>query len=246
MIKKIILLLINFFDYFHKKKILKFLKQKKLYYFPTIFDVGAHKGESIFFFLSNFKVDKIISFEASPMNFVFLKKKEKNFRQRFKDTKIVLENIGLGSDKKKVILNQFRESSSSTINEIDKESTYFKKKFKLLNFFDREKISSPIEIDIESLNNYMKVNKIETIDFLKIDTEGYEYEILLGLKDKLRGVKLLMFEHHYDNMIKKNYTFKNMYELLSNNNFKIIFKAKMPFRKTFEYIFMNKVNIIEE
>ncbi len=35
----------------------------------------------------------------------------------------------------------------------------------------------------------MKVNKIETIDFLKIDTEGYEYEILLGLKDKLRGVK---------------------------------------------------------
>ena len=106
MIRKTILLLINFFDHFHKKKILKFLKKKQLYHFPVIFDVGAHKGESIFFFLSNFKVNKIISFEASPLNFTFLKKKEKIFNQRFKDTKIILENIGLGSDKKKVILNQ--------------------------------------------------------------------------------------------------------------------------------------------
>ena len=87
----------------------------------------------------------------------------------------------------------------------------------------------------------MTINKIETIDFLKIDTEGYEYEILLGLKNKLKNVKLLMFEHHYDNMIKKNYTFNDMYELLISNNFKIIFKAKMPFRKTFEYICINKV-----
>tara|TARA_B100001540_G_scaffold161724_1_gene143106 strand:+ start:417 stop:1145 length:729 start_codon:yes stop_codon:yes gene_type:complete len=241
MIRKTILLLINFFDYFHKKKILKFLKKKQLNHFPVIFDVGAHKGESIFFFLSNFKVNKIISFEASPLNFAFLKKKEKIFNQRFNDTKIILENIGLGSYKKKVILNQFKESSSSTINEINIESSYFKKKFKLLNFFDKDKISNPIEIGIESLNNYMELNKIETIDFLKIDTEGYEYEILLGLKDKLKSVKLLMFEHHYDNMIKKNYTFNDMHELLISNNFKVIFKAKMPFRKTFEYICINKV-----
>ncbi len=241
MIRKIILLLINFFDHFHKKKILKFLKKKQLCYFPVIFDVGAHKGESIFFFLSNFKVDKIISFEASPLNFIFLKEKEKNFNQRFKDTEIILENIGLGSNKKKVILNQFNESSSSTINEINIESTYFKKKFKLLNFFKKDKISNPIEIDIESLNNYMNRNKIKTIDFLKIDTEGYEYEILSGLKEKLKNVKLLMFEHHYDNMIKKNYTFNDMHELLISNNFKVIFKARMPFRKTFEYICINKV-----
>ena len=53
----------------------------------------------------------------------------------------------------------------------------------------------------------MTINKIETIDFLKIDTEGYEYEILLGLKNKLKNVKLLMFEHHYDNMIKKKLYF---------------------------------------
>ena len=38
---------------------------------------------------------------------------------------------------------------------------------------------------------------------MKIDTEGYEYEILLGLENKIKLVDIIMFEHHYDNMIKK-------------------------------------------
>ena len=39
-----------------------------------------------------------------------------------------------------------------------------------------------------------------------------------------------MFEHHYDNMIKKNYSFTEINNLLKENNFKMIFKAKMPLR----------------
>ena len=107
-----------------------------------------------------------------------------------------------------------------------------------------EKISKSCQIvkeTLETLENYIVNNDYRNIDFLKIDTEGYEYEILLGLKNRLKDIKLIMFEHHYDNMIKKNYTFHDMHELLISNNFKVIFKAKMPFRKTFEYICINKV-----
>ena len=43
---------------------------------------------------------------------------------------------------------------------------------------------------------------------VKIDIEGYEYEILIGLGKKINCVNILMFEHHYDNMIKKNYTLR--------------------------------------
>ena len=49
-----------------------------------------------------------------------------------------------------------------------------------------------------------------------------------------------MFEHHYDSMIEKNYSFSDMKRLMDRYNFKMIFKAKMPLRKTFEYIFVNK------
>ena len=76
--QKIILLVINFFDYFHQKKWIKFLKKNKYNNFKLLIDIGAHKGESIKLFSKNFIIKKIISFEASPINFEYLKKKIKN------------------------------------------------------------------------------------------------------------------------------------------------------------------------
>ena len=81
---------------------------------------------------------------------------------------------------------------------------------------------------------------IKIIDFLKIDTEGYEYEVLKGAEEILFKIKLILFEHHYDDMIVKNYFFSDIHDFLSKNNFKKIYKSKMPFRKTFEYIYVNK------
>ena len=86
----------------------------------------------------------------------------------------------------------------------------------------------------------MKTKKIEQIDFLKIDTEGYEYEILKGASENLKNIKIILFEHHYDDMIEKGYKFSDINNILLKNNFKQIFKIKMPFRKTFEYIYLNK------
>ena len=101
-------------------------------------------------------------------------------------------------------------------------------------------VSKPIKTNLITLENYMKIKNIEIVDLLKIDTEGYEYEVLMGLKDKISNIKIIIFEHHYDNMIKKNYTYTDINKLLIENNFEKIFKAKMPLRKTFEYIFINK------
>ena len=41
---------INFFDYFHKRKIFNFLKKNNVKDFNIFFDVGAHKGETIKYF----------------------------------------------------------------------------------------------------------------------------------------------------------------------------------------------------
>ena len=87
---------------------------------------------------------------------------------------------------------------------------------------------------------YLNSKLIQNIDFLKIDTEGYEFKVLLGLKNKLLNVKIVLFEHHYDDMLKKGYTFTDINTLLVKHNFKQIYKTKMPFRKTFEYIYINK------
>ena len=58
----------------------------------------------------------------------------------------------------------------------------------------------------------------------------------------MKIVKYIMFEHHFDDMIKKKYTFGDINKLLAKNNFKKVFKLRMPFRKSFEYIYINENN----
>ena len=139
MIKKLILLLLSFFDFFYQKRIIKFLSKKNLTNIETLFDVGGHKGESINLFLSNMKVKKIISFEASPLNFRFLEKSREHYSKKFNKTEIMIENIALGSKNKEIDFKQFDESSSSTLSDINEESSYFKRKFNLLDFFSKKK-----------------------------------------------------------------------------------------------------------
>ena len=112
MIKFITFCTLSIFDYFHKKKIIKFLKLNKNHYINLFIDIGAHKGESINFFSDNLKLKKIISFEASKENFKFLKNKYNNVKN------VTLENIALSSDISEIFpKNLFIHSTSLLLQE---------------------------------------------------------------------------------------------------------------------------------
>ena len=100
--------------------------------------------------------------------------------------------------------------------------------------------SNQIPIKIITLDHFIENNEIENVDLLKIDTEGYEFNIIKGLSKHSNKIKLIYFEHHYDDMIIKNYKFGDIHKLLQDNEFQKIFKVKMPFRKSFDYIYKNK------
>ena len=216
------------------------MKKKNLKNINIFFDIGAHEGESIEIFSKNFNIKKIYSFEPSPINFLKLKNKVNSFSKKFKDLEIYIENFGLGREKKKICFKQLNESSSSTINQINKNSRYFKKKKFFLNKLHVKNFYKNIDVQIVRLDEYLNNNSIEHINFMKIDTEGYELDVLQGLGTKIYNVKYIMFEHHYHDMLVKTYKFSDINELLIKNNFIKIFKAKMPFRKTFEYIYENR------
>ena len=78
-------------------------------------------------------------------------------------------------------LNQTLESSSSTINDLNEKSKYFDKKLKILKIKSKESYTKKISIKIITLNKFIFEKNIESIDLLKIDTEGYELNILKGL-----------------------------------------------------------------
>ena len=241
MINRITLLVIRIFDFFHKKKIINFLKKNNKYRFNTILDIGGHKGESIELFLKYLNVNKIISFEASPLNYKILKFNLNKLKKKYKKTEIFIENFAVGNERKSLRINQFVESSSSTLKQINTNSNYFKKKYFFLKKNIDGNLFHTVDVKMITLEDYLIEKKMNNIDFLKIDTEGYEYETILGLRNKLKNVKLIFFEHHYDNMILKNYKFSDIHKVLVDNNFLQILKVKMPLRKSFEYIYENKI-----
>jgi FkbM family methyltransferase len=53
------------------------------------------------------------------------------------------------------------------------------------------------EFDISTIDEYCKEHSIDSIDFVKIDTEGYDYRVLLGAKDMLKQdrIKCIQFEY---------------------------------------------------
>tara|TARA_B100001057_G_C22857727_1_gene953319 strand:+ start:1747 stop:2466 length:720 start_codon:yes stop_codon:yes gene_type:complete len=232
---KLIITILNFLDYFQQKKIIEFINSK--FSKPlTIFDVGAHHGETIKLFSNKINIEKIHSFEASPQNFNILKKNI--FEKKIKNVEI--HNLGLGDKIEKNYINQTVESSSSTMHKLNKTSKYLKKKLKILNIKNRDEFYQRIPVKILTLDHFIDENHIKQIDLLKIDTEGYEFNILKGLSKHNKKVKLIYFEHHYDDMIIKNYKFQDINELLKKYGFIMIKKSKMIFRKSFEYIYENQ------
>lgn len=55
--------------------------------------------------------------------------------------------------------------------------------------------NNKILLDIKTGKDYVLNNNIKGIDFLKIDTEGYELKVLQGFEDVLEKIKLVQFEY---------------------------------------------------
>jgi len=234
--KLILDLIIFFVDFRHKNKIIKFFKNKYNWQALTVIDVGAHLGETINLFSKNLNIKKMICYEASKINFNKLAKSKNS-----KDLNIIINNIALGSEKNELEFFQTSESSSSTFCKIDHNSNYFKRKNNILNIFQKDKyIASSEVIKLKTLKDEFIKYNLKHVDILKIDTEGFEFDVIKGAGYKLKLIKFILFEHHYDKMLIKNYKFSKINQYLLGLHFKKIIKLKMPFRKTFEYIYVNE------
>ena len=226
--------ILNIFDFFTQKKIINEIKSTLNTQKPiSLIDVGSHKGEYISSIKKNFHIDKIYGFE--PNDEIF-----NNLKKNFSSNKIQLYNYGISNEKGEVFLNKNIESSSSSINELNINSKYYKKKFFLLNFLKLKDVTTKSKIQVMRLDEFMNKNNIKKLDLLKIDTEGFEYNAIKSIGSRIYDIKLIHIEHHFDDMIIKNYTLSDIHAYLKNKGFFKLFKIKMKFRKSFEYLYRNK------
>ena len=233
---KFILKILSFFDYFKKKDVIIFFKKNIIGDIINLIDVGAHHGETIKLFNIKFNINNIYAFEPSYKNFKVLKEKIKNI----KSNNLRIYNYGIGETEGSFDFNESDETQSSTLVAIDYKSNYFKKKQKILKFFKKDKnLFHTTKVNIKTLDDFLKEKKINYVEILKIDTEGYDFNVIKSLRSNISCINYIYFEHHFHNMLKKDYTFTQAHNFLVNKGFKKVFKTKMFYRKTFEYIYKN-------
>jgi len=234
---KIISIIVELIDHSNKKKIINFFKKFFINDEIVVIDIGAHKGETINLFIKNFNINKIYAFEPNIKLFNSLIKKKK-----YHDKKIFFFNYGVGMKEEERELNILIDSASSTFNTINLDSDYYKRKNKIVTLLSEKKelFENKQQISIVSLSKKILENQINKIDILKIDTEGFELNVLKGIENyDFKKIRFIYFEHHYDLMINKGYNFSDINELLIKNKFQQKYKLRMKFRKSFEYIYEN-------
>jgi len=166
---KILMIFIGVVDLNNKKKVLNFFRKKLNTSLINIIDIGAHKGETIDLFLKNFNIEKIYSFEPNKNLFNTLIKKKYN------SNKVKLLNLGVGKKPENKELNIFKDTSSSTLNDINENTEYFKRKKKIMTFFfpNENFLKEKQMVEICNLSEFINQEKIKKIYIIKIYTEGY-------------------------------------------------------------------------
>ena len=172
---------------------------------PVIFDIGAHEGESIERFKNLFKNPIIHSFEPQLQTFKILKNKRKE------NENIFLNNFGLGSKKenREIFVNS-NTATSSYLN-IDNKN----------NFFKPVKTNRKEQTKIDTFDDYFNNSKIDFIDFVKIDVQGFEEDVLRGAIKSLDKVKLIEVEIVFVNLYEKNSSFFKIESILNEYNFEL-------------------------
>lgn len=230
MISYLVKICLYFFDQLSQKKILIVLKKIFKKNIGYVIDVGAHQGETINFLVKNFKFNTIYAFEPNFESYQILKKRVNDMQKN-----IIIFNKGVGLKNEKKVLFNSGDSSSSTYCDINYNSNYYKRKKFLLDL-----VITKEKTQLLNLATFFKKKNIKKINYLKTDTEGYELDVIMGLYKYIKNIRIIHFEHHYDDMYKKKYTFADINNYLTKNNFHMVFKLKMFFRKSFEYIYENK------
>ncbi len=164
-------LLINDFQIPSIEKSLEHLNSKG-FYPDTIYDIGAYKGDFTMLCRRIWSNSQIVCFEPLSSQIPILK----DISQKHKNI-FVIEGL-VGEEKKIVEFNE-AETASSCLKEHNNQE------FKLT------------QKQMNTLDNFVLDFKLYPPNFLKIDTQGYEFQILQGASNLLWNIDVILVELNF-------------------------------------------------
>lgn len=143
-----------------------------------LFDVGANDGSYTRYLRQVAPRARIHAFEPHPRTFASL-------RARAAGPGITLVNRALSDASGTMQLHDFADSDGSTQASLGRDA---------VRMYGGGVVSH--DVDVTTLDDYAAANGIEEIAFLKVDTEGFDINVLRGARDMIgRGaIRAIQFE----------------------------------------------------
>jgi FkbM family methyltransferase len=161
---------------------------------PYIIDCGANIGLSVIYLKTQYPQARIIAFEPDPVNFKFL---EKNIRSS-KFTDVELRNEAIWKDNSTLEFVSDGTLGSKLVADADNSNIIKVKATRLKDLLDQK------------------------VDFLKMDIEGAEYEVLKDCGKSLKNIDHLFIEFH--GFFTKMYELTDILQLVQSNGFSYYIK----------------------
>lgn len=186
---------------------------------PVCLDVGANEGQTIESLLKVLKNPHIYSFEPSSKTFQILQSK------KFCD-RVLIYNFAFGRERQKREFFNYNSSCLSSFLHLDTDNE---------NRFRLESLENKEIVQIDTIDRFLQEKHINVVDLLKIDTQGFDLEVLLGATNALKCgvVRNVLIELNFVKMYEGQNSEEEIIHLLKENNILLIdYYEKIRQKKT--------------
>jgi FkbM family methyltransferase len=182
----------------------------------VIFELGSRDLEDSIMLTQYYPNANIYSFECNPDCLLECKKKNISNLNIFLVEKAVSLTDG------KVIfypfdLEKYNNMGASSMLKID-----FSMRDNKDPDYNRDNPQKEVEVEGTRLDTFMSENKVNYIDILCIDLQGYELSAIKSLGENIKNVKYIITECSITSTYKDGTTFKEILEYLEKYGFKYI------------------------
>ena len=185
---------------FNRETVLKYLIKETE---PIIFDIGANDGLSLEEFKTWWRNSTVHCFEPQEECLDVLIKRSK----AYKKSSVIINRTAVGEKAEKNVnyyshdidtarpsaLSGFIKLNTDSIDSVSLNELKLAKSSTKLNQY-MNKLNQERLVDVIRLDDYMDSFEIDRINLLKIDTQGYEPEVLSGLGKRLEDVDVIVTE----------------------------------------------------
>ena len=205
---------------FNRSKGLKHLIKAKD---PIIFDIGANSGQSLIEFKSIWPNATVHSFEPQQECWEELEGRANHY----KEGSVIVNRIGAGSIHNDALtfythditkgqsgFHRINTNSVDSMNLSEPLSQNQKKQYE-------KTLNHKRTVPIMRLDQYMSERNIRSASLIKIDTQGYEPEVLEGLGEMLRNVDVILTELMFYDFYERQLSFSDIEKFLIQAGYRL-------------------------